>query len=159
MSKPLRHPAPAPADDGPCEDQLGWRRQHGRLQPYASAGSTGPAAPPTWQDAHPLTLDLYLRLRRIAEPQHAAGERFRELWHAARREPPSSLDYTPLQARTFEMSDATALADRRCRDAERAIPGPARLAVTAVCCWDRHAPIIPLRVGLDALARRFGLAR
>ena len=134
---------------------LDWRRQHGRVVPYTATDQAGAVA---WQEAHPLLLDRYLEAGRITEAQHAAGERFRDLWLAAGREPPSSLDYTPLRARVFEMSEATALADRRCRDAERAVPAPSRLAVTAICCWDRHAPIKPLRNGLDALARYFGLA-
>ena len=133
---------------------LGWRCQHGNVRPYSATEDAGAVA---WQAEHPLKLDRYLEQGRIGHTQHAAGERFRELWLDAGREPPSALDYTPLRGRSFEMSDSTAIADRRCRDAERSIPRPARLAVTALCCWDQHAPIAQVREGLDALARYFGL--
>ena len=136
--------------------ELGWRLQHGCVLPYAATDDAGAVA---WEDEHPLKLDRYLAQGRITEPQHAAGERFRELWLVAGREPPSTLDYSPLRGRRYEMSDAAALADRRCRDAERAVPGVCRLAVTAVCCWDQHAPIAPLREGLTALAGFFGTDR
>lgn len=131
---------------------VAWRGQHGALLPYAAVEEAGDLA---WTAEDPLLLDGYLRSNRISDIQHGAGERFRELWLAAGREPPSSLDYTPLRGRAVEMSDAAAAADRRCRDAERAVPGPSLLAVTALCCWDQHAPLTLLRTGLSALARHF----
>lgn len=111
-----------------------------------------------WQDREPLKLDQYFDRGRITDMQHQAGERFRELWMAAGREPGSTLDYNPLRSRYAQQSDTQALLDRQCRDAERSIPGPCILAVLAVTCWDQHAPIEPVREGLDALARHFNIS-
>ena len=151
--------APATNEAGQQPDPLtggalGWRLQHGTIRPHTAMDDPG-----AWHDEDPLKLDRYLGQGRITEPQHAAGERFRELWLAAGRERPTTLDYSPLRGRRNEMSDATALADRRCRDAERVGPRVCRLAVAAVCCWDQHAPIALLREGLTALSGFFGTDR
>ena len=108
-----------------------------------------------WQERAPLKLDQYRDRDRISDIQHQAGERFRELWLAAGREPGSTLDYNPLRTRYAEPSEAQAWIDRECRDAERAVPGVCMLAVLAICCWDQHAPIEPVCEGLDALAKHF----